>query len=173
MIRPECGTKRVQSSHILADLVLSGEARARLGDLEPFQAAGIAHRAILLSCGHVNLRISMIARSLAIVQRTLERSFQVRYHQSMLQYQSRVRLRAAKKLLCTTPQMKMEAVALTLGYKEVRDLVRFFRRSTSMSPSEWRYHCSEVKIGRQTGRLIARQGSAAANCQLDVPCLPI
>jgi transcriptional regulator GlxA family with amidase domain len=69
--------------------------------------------------------------------KTLQRTFVSAYKKTPQQCQVDVRLAFAKLLLSTFPPMKIGAIALMLGYKEVRDFNRFFRKQMHQRPSEW------------------------------------
>jgi len=69
--------------------------------------------------------------------KTLQRNFVSAYRKTPRQCQVDVRLAFAKLLLSTFPPTKISAIALMLGYKEVRDFNRFFRKQMHQRPSEW------------------------------------
>jgi transcriptional regulator GlxA family with amidase domain len=69
--------------------------------------------------------------------RTLQRNFVVQYNKTPLQFQVDVRLSFSQWLLSIFPPTKISVVATILGYKEVRDFNRFFRKHMHQRPSEW------------------------------------
>jgi transcriptional regulator GlxA family with amidase domain len=99
--------------------------------------ARLLHHFILTSHGHVALRVGPVARELGVEMKTLQRTFVGAYKKTPQQCQVDVRLAFAKLLLSTFPPMKIGAIALMLGYKEVRDFNRFFRKQMHQRPSEW------------------------------------
>ena len=99
--------------------------------------ARLLHHFILASHGHVALRVGPVARELGVEMKTLQRNFVSVYKKTPRQCQVDVRLAFAKLLLSTFPPMKISAIALMLGYKEVRDFNRFFRKQMHQRPSEW------------------------------------
>jgi transcriptional regulator GlxA family with amidase domain len=105
---------------------------------------------ILTNHGHVTLRVGPVARELGVEMKTLQRNFVSAYKKTPRQCQVDVRLAFAKWLLSTFPPMKIGAIALMLGYKEVRDFNRFFRKQMHQRPSEWG-HNERDRIERAMG----------------------
>lgn len=99
--------------------------------------ARLASHLIQISHGNVQLRLATLAGELGVEIRTLERMFALEYHRTMLQYQAETRLSYAKWLLSIFPPTKIGAVAALLGYEQVQDFNRFFKKHTRQSPSEW------------------------------------
>ena len=99
--------------------------------------ARVMHHFILVNHGHVALRIGPIARELGVEMKTLQRNFVGAYSKTPRRCQVDVRLAFSKLLLSTSPPMKIAAIALMLGYREVRDFNRFFRKHMHQRPSEW------------------------------------
>jgi transcriptional regulator GlxA family with amidase domain len=99
--------------------------------------ARLLHHFILTNHGHVALRVGPVARELGVEMKTLQRTFISAYKKTPQQCQVDIRLAFAKLLLSTFPPMKISAIALMLGYKEVRDFNRFFRKHVHQRPSEW------------------------------------
>jgi transcriptional regulator GlxA family with amidase domain len=99
--------------------------------------ARLLHHFLLTTHGHVALRVGPIARELGVEMKTLQRSFVGAYKKTPQQCQVDVRLAFAKLLLSTFPPTKISVIALMLGYKEVRDFNRFFRKQMHQRPSEW------------------------------------
>jgi transcriptional regulator GlxA family with amidase domain len=99
--------------------------------------ARLLHHFILANHGHVALRVGPVARELGVEMKTLQRNFVSAYKKTPRQFQVDVRLAFAKLLLSTFPPMKVSAIAVMLGYKEVRDFNRFFRKQMHQRPFEW------------------------------------
>lgn len=99
--------------------------------------ARLLHHFILTNHGHVALRVGPVARELGVEMKTLQRNFVRAYRKTPRQCQVEARLAFAKLLLSTFPPMKISAIALMLGYKEVRDFNRCFRKHMHQRPSEW------------------------------------
>jgi len=109
----------------------------------------ILHHFILLTHGHVALRLGRIARELGVEMKTLQRRFLILYKKTPLQCQLDTRLSFSKWLLRMTPPAKIATVANMLGYKEVRDFNRFFRKHVHQSPSEWG-RAERLRLERET-----------------------
>ena len=97
----------------------------------------LMHHFIVTSHGHVALRVAPIARELGVEMKTLQRNFVSAYKKTPIQCQVDVRLAFSKLLLSTFPPTKVSAIASMLGYKEVRDFNRCFRKRMHQRPSEW------------------------------------
>jgi AraC-like DNA-binding protein len=115
--------------------------RARTGSNQPELSFGspvqLVHHFILSSHGNVQLRISVIARELGVGMRTLERAFAREYQQTMSQCQVQVRLSFSKWMLSLFPPTKISVVAALLGYEQVQDFNRFFKKHVNQPPSDW------------------------------------
>jgi len=101
------------------------------------EPARLVHHFILANHGHLALRVGPVARELGVEMKTLQRNFFGAYKKTPRRCQVEVRLAFAKMLLSAFPPMKIAAIALMLGYKEVRDFNRFFRKQVCQRPSEW------------------------------------
>jgi len=99
--------------------------------------AQLMHQLILTYHGHVNLRFWLLAKELGVEMRTLERAFDREFGKTMLQCQREARLEFSQSLLRMTPPTKLSVIANLLGYHEVRDFIRFFRRHTKNTPAVW------------------------------------
>jgi AraC-like DNA-binding protein len=99
--------------------------------------ARLMHHFMLIYHGNVQLRLGPIAREIGVEMRTLQRNFVAQYNKTPLQFQVDVRLSFSQWLLCIFPPTKMSVIATILGYKEVRDFNRFFRKHMHQRPSEW------------------------------------
>jgi AraC-like DNA-binding protein len=69
--------------------------------------------------------------------RTLERAFAREYQQTMSQCQVQVRLSFSKWMLSLFPPTKISVVAALLGYEQVQDFNRFFKKHVNQPPSDW------------------------------------
>lgn len=99
--------------------------------------ARLMHHFILTYHGNVQIRVGPIAREIGVEMRTLERNFVAQYNKTPLQFQVDVRLSFSQWLLSIFPPTKISVIATILGYKEVRDFNRFFRKRMHQRPSEW------------------------------------
>jgi AraC-like DNA-binding protein len=107
----------------------------------------LVHHFIVSTHGNVQLRMALLARELGIGMRTLERAFAREYHQTMTQCQVDVRLSYSKWMLSIFPPTKISAVASILGYEQVQDFNRFFKKHTKQSPSAWSRQQQERNLG--------------------------
>ena len=78
-----------------------------------------------------------IADQLSCPPAFLRRTFKQLTGKSLLEYQSQLRLRAALRLLSDT-DLKMEAIALEVGYRSKKDLYRVVQTHLSCTPLEYR-----------------------------------
>jgi len=99
--------------------------------------ARVVHHFILASHGNVQLRLSALAGELGVEMRTLERAFAGEYNRTMVQHQVEVRLAYSRWMLSIFPPTKIGAIAATLGYGQLQDFNRFFKKHMRESPSEW------------------------------------
>ncbi|HLH36125.1 MAG TPA: helix-turn-helix domain-containing protein [Alloacidobacterium sp.] len=100
--------------------------------------AQLVHHFIRASHGNVQLRIRPIARELGVEMRTLERSFTGRFGMTMAQCQRSARFEFSCWMLTLSPPTKITVIASLLGYRQVQDFNRFFRKQAGMTPFEWR-----------------------------------
>jgi len=107
----------------------------------------LVHHFIVSTHGNVQLRMALLARELGIGMRTLERAFAREYHQTMTQCQVEARLSFSKWMLSISPPTKISAVASILGYEQVQDFNRFFKKHTKQSPSAWSRQQQERNLG--------------------------
>jgi transcriptional regulator GlxA family with amidase domain len=103
----------------------------------PEMQAQLMHQLILTYHGHVKLRFWPLAKELGVEMRTLQRIFDHKFGKTMLQCQQEVRLEFSQMLLRMIPPTKLSVIANLLGYDEVRDFIRFFRRHTKRTPAVW------------------------------------
>jgi AraC-like DNA-binding protein len=88
---------------------------------------------------HFRLPVSAvnIADQLACPSAFLRRTFKQLTGKSLLEYQSELRLRAALRLLSES-DLKVEAIALEVGYRSKKDLYRVVQTHLSCTPLEYR-----------------------------------
>lgn len=99
--------------------------------------AAIMYHFLVTSRGHVDLRVSPIARELGAGMKKLQRSFKTKYKMPMQQCQLKARLDFSQYLLQIYPPQKIASIAARLGYHEVRDFNHFFHNQTNQTPTEW------------------------------------
>jgi transcriptional regulator GlxA family with amidase domain len=103
----------------------------------PEKQAQLMHQFILTYHGHVKLRFWPLAKELGVEMRTLERVFDREFGNTMLQCQREARLEFSQSLLRMVPPTKLSVIANLLGYEEVHDFIRFFRKHTKRTPAAW------------------------------------
>ena len=91
-----------------------------------------------------------IADQLSCPASFLRRTFKQLTGKSLLEYQSEVRLRAALKLLSET-DLKMDAIALEVGYRSKKDLYRVVQAHLSCTPLEYRRAWKSGKVEKWKG----------------------
>ena len=99
--------------------------------------ARLVHRLLLSRHGNVQLHLGPIAREIGIEVRTLERAFFLAYGRTMAAFQQECRLLCACRMLKAYPPTKVGALAAFLGYAQLQDFNRFFKRHMLVSPSVW------------------------------------
>jgi transcriptional regulator GlxA family with amidase domain len=83
------------------------------------------------------LPIGDLARRFGFSERNLKRRFQAATQLSPNQYQQRVRIDKAKKLLIAT-RLSVKQIAYEVGYENASFFVRLFRRELGRTPAQWR-----------------------------------
>jgi AraC-like DNA-binding protein len=88
---------------------------------------------------HFRLPVSAanVADQLACPPAFLRRTFKQLTSKSLLEYQSELRLKAALRLLSES-DLKMEAIALEVGYRSKKDLYRVVQAHMACTPMEYR-----------------------------------
>lgn len=81
-----------------------------------------------------NLSLDELSKRFAISKFYLVRQFKALFHQSPIQYHHSVKLEKAKQLLLYGNQ-SISVIADSLGFDNVYDFSRFFKRYTGVSPS--------------------------------------
>jgi AraC-like DNA-binding protein len=113
--------------------------------------ARTTHHFILSSHGNVHLRLTIIAQELGMEMRTLERLFFAEYKRTMAQCQIEARVAFSKWLLSIFPPTKISSVASSVGYSQVQDFNRFFKKHMLQSPSAWSQK-ERARIAREQER---------------------
>ncbi|WP_028222476.1 GlxA family transcriptional regulator [Paraburkholderia oxyphila] len=91
-----------------------------------------------------NVRISDLAKALAISQQTLLRHFQRHLNTTPRDYVRRLRVESAQQLLLRTSR-SIDQIAALVGYDDVHSFREVFRELTGFSPS--RYRAAHKKPG--------------------------
>ncbi|CAG9261445.1 Transcriptional regulator, AraC family with amidase-like domain [Burkholderia diffusa] len=93
-------------------------------------------------------RLSDLAASLAVSERTLNRRFKEAVGLAPLTYLQNLRVEVAKRLLETRP-IGLEAVSQRVGYGDVSTFRQLFKRKTGLSPSEYQMQFSRTAAKRK------------------------
>ncbi|MEM5326131.1 helix-turn-helix domain-containing protein [Paraburkholderia sp. JHI2823] len=88
-------------------------------------------------------RLSDLAASLAVSERTLNRRFKEALGLAPLTYLQNLRIEVAKRLLETRP-IALEAVSQQVGYGDISTFRQLFKRKTGLSPSEYQMRFSRA-----------------------------
>ena len=99
-------------------------------------------------------RLSDLAASLAVSERTLNRRFKDAVGLAPLTYLQNLRIEVAKRLLETRP-IGLEAVSQRVGYGDISTFRQLFKRKTGLSPSEYQMRFSRAaaeNIDAESGR---------------------
>jgi transcriptional regulator GlxA family with amidase domain len=83
------------------------------------------------------IRMTDLARAMALSDRTLARRFAAAIGQTPLEYLQAVRLQAARALL-EAGDMTVQSVAAQVGYSDASSFSRLFRQSVGLSPGSYR-----------------------------------
>ncbi|MEX3937827.1 helix-turn-helix domain-containing protein [Paraburkholderia phymatum] len=102
-------------------------------------------------------RLSELAASLAVSERTLNRRFKEAVGLAPLTYLQNLRIEVAKRLLETRP-IGLEAVSQRVGYGDISTFRQLFKRKTELSPSEYQMRFSRATAVNAEGELRRSRG---------------
>jgi AraC family transcriptional regulator of arabinose operon len=89
------------------------------------------------------LDFSALARTYGLSYRTLRRDFHAAMQMPLKQFVLMLRMQAACELLTTT-DLPVKTIAERVGYRDLFGFSRQFRRSTALSPTEYRANPAQV-----------------------------
>jgi transcriptional regulator GlxA family with amidase domain len=92
------------------------------------------------------LNVSLLASHLHLSERTLARRFQEELSMSPGKWIQEKRLIEAKALM-EKGKLSVEQICFETGYEDLSSFSRLFKRTTGMSPTEYKRHFSTVKPG--------------------------
>jgi transcriptional regulator GlxA family with amidase domain len=95
-------------------------------------------------------RLSDLAASLAVSERTLNRRFKEAVGLAPLAYLQNLRIEVAKRLLETRP-IGLEALSQRVGYGDISTFRQLFKRKTGLSPSEYQMRFSRAAAKNMEG----------------------
>jgi transcriptional regulator GlxA family with amidase domain len=84
-----------------------------------------------------DIRISDLARAIAVSERTMARRFVAAIGQTPLEYLQAVRLQAARAML-ETGDTPVQSIAAQVGYSDASSFSRLFRLGVGLSPGSYR-----------------------------------
>lgn len=84
------------------------------------------------------LRVDDLATSVGAHQASVRRAFHREFHMSLGEYQLRARVEQAEFMLRSTPPLKVETVALAVGWGSRKDLYRAVRKVRGCTPGALR-----------------------------------
>jgi transcriptional regulator GlxA family with amidase domain len=90
-----------------------------------------------------SIAISSVAKNFNLVPRTMVRRFKQATQKAPLEYLQNLRIEAAKSLL-ERQNIPIEQVVQQVGYEDISSFTRLFKKSTSLSPSQYRKKFSRV-----------------------------
>ncbi|WP_353499688.1 GlxA family transcriptional regulator [Vibrio chaetopteri] len=97
----------------------------------------LVHRAQRYCEAHVNASVKSVAQHCGVSERSLHRKFISILGTSPKHYIVQLKIERARNLLCLS-QMTVEKVAFELGYQDVSNFNRAFKKVTQLSPSVFR-----------------------------------
>ena len=93
------------------------------------------------------LNVGLLARELNVSERTLARKFRDELSVSPGKWIQEKRLVKAKMLL-ESGSLSIDQVCMDTGYEDLSSFSRLFKKTTGMSPSEYKKHFTRVKTSR-------------------------
>ncbi|WP_150723202.1 GlxA family transcriptional regulator [Pandoraea capi] len=148
------------------DTLASATAKALSIDMHRTSRASTSYASLLREHGHpdplvaraqkrmeTNLRhrfrLSELAASLAVSERTLNRRFKHATGQAPLEYLQNLRIEFARRMLESRP-VALGELSQSVGYEDVGTFRDLFRRKTGLSPREYQIKCQSRGIRRTT-----------------------
>ena len=114
--------------------------------------------------GSVRLSVKVVCAKLHLSQSQMAQKFKSRYHKTILEYWSEVRLKRARALLSESPARSVGSIATELGYQHSNNFTNWFTRQMGISP---RQYIASVRSGAFAASTFAGQlvtPSSLLNC---------
>jgi len=142
-------TKPITPEELNAVLEKFGEK----GALQPVYSP-LINRALKILEHHYSDRLSLaeLAAALYVNPSYLSRRFKAEVGQSYSQYLIKIRLKNVKKLLVSCPDLSIAQIAAQTGFTSQQHLSALFRRSTGLSPREYRKKSRDAKENSRSRR---------------------
>jgi AraC-like DNA-binding protein len=104
--------------------------------------------------GSVRFSIKVVCARLHLSQSQMTQKFKSRYHKTILEYWSEVRLNRARALLSESPARSVDSIATELGYQHSTNFTNWFTREMGVSP---RRYIASVQSGALPASTFAGQ----------------
>ena len=115
----------------------------------------VAVRELIDRCnGSVRFSIKVVCARLHLSQSQMSQKFKSRYHKTILEYWSQVRLNRARALLSESPVRSVDSIATELGYQHSTNFTNWFTRQMGVSP---RRYIASVQSGALPASTFADQ----------------
>jgi AraC-like DNA-binding protein len=98
----------------------------------------VAVRELIDRCdGSVRFSVKVVCAKLHLSQSQMAQKFKRRYHKTILEYWSEVRLNRARALLSESPARSVGSIATELGYQHSTNFTNWFTRQMGISPRQY------------------------------------
>jgi AraC-like DNA-binding protein len=98
----------------------------------------VAVRELIDRCGgSVRFSVKVVCAKLHLSQSQMAQKFKSRYHKTILEYWSEVRLNRARALLSESPVRSVDSIAAELGYQHSTNFTNWFTRQMGVSPRRY------------------------------------
>ena len=87
--------------------------------------------------GSVRFSVKGVCANLHLSQSQMAQKFKSRYHKTILEYWSEVRLNRARSLLSASPTRSIGSIATELGYQHANNFTNWFTREMGISPRQY------------------------------------
>jgi AraC-like DNA-binding protein len=104
--------------------------------------------------GSVRFSIKVVCARLHLSQSQMSQKFKSRYHKTILEYWSEVRLNRARALLSENPVRSVDSISTELGYQHSTNFTNWFTRQMGVSP---RRYIASVQSGALPASTFADQ----------------
>ena len=141
--------------------LIAGPARLHENSLTEY-ASGVARpcvevavRELIDRCGgSIRFSVKVVCAKLHLSQSQMAQKFKSRYHKTILEYWSEVRLNRALALLSESPVRSVDSIATELGYQHSTNFINWFTRQMGVSP---RRYIASVQSGALPASTFADQ----------------
>ena len=118
----------------------------------------VSVRELIDRCGgSVRFSVKVVCAKLHLSQSQMTQKFKSRYHKTILEHWSEVRLNRARALLSESPARSVGSIATELGYQHSNNFTNWFTRQMGISP---RQYSASVQSGASSESKFAGQLAA-------------